>query len=308
MSAASSPAGEPIDAVYTWVDAGDAEFQEQLRRYPDALRTVVRFHDPKVLRYSLRSLARYAPWIRKVYLVTNGQAPAWIRRGHPRLQLVRHEDIFKDRTALPVFNSRAIEWQLFRIPGLSRRFLYFHDDFFLAGISSPADFLTAKGGCRVLLEPHDISPADAASIAAERLLNSRFGDHSPRKMVARAPRLVDRTLLEEAHRLWEVQIRRTAANRFRNPEDVSMATLYSYYLLESPLQFGAHQQTVISPRGISARAGVCKQLISTIGKRPKWFYVEDENQPGEPARKRVRWFLRLYFWRRSSWERRVFRT
>ena len=76
---------EPIDAVYSWVDGSDAVFQQTLRRYaalepetrlPNQLVTY-RYRDNGELRFSLRSLAAYAPWIRHVYLVTNGQVPRW---------------------------------------------------------------------------------------------------------------------------------------------------------------------------------------------------------------------------------------
>uniref|UniRef100_A0A1I8JMU2 Stealth_CR2 domain-containing protein n=1 Tax=Macrostomum lignano TaxID=282301 RepID=A0A1I8JMU2_9PLAT len=45
------------------------------------------------LKYSLRSLTKFAPWIRKVYLVTNGQVPNWLNLTNPRLTLITHECI-----------------------------------------------------------------------------------------------------------------------------------------------------------------------------------------------------------------------
>ena len=49
-----------------------------------------RFADNDELRYSLRSLERFAPWIRNVFLVTNGQIPRWLNVEHPRLRIVQH--------------------------------------------------------------------------------------------------------------------------------------------------------------------------------------------------------------------------
>lgn len=327
MNTAKAPANEPIDAVYTWVDGSDPKFQEQLRQYRDAAggaghdAGAARFHDNDELRFSLRSLERNAPWIRKVYLVTNGQAPAWIDRSHPRLALIRHEDLFPDRRVLPVFNSMAIEWQLFRIPGLSRQFLYFHDDFFLGRRVTPADFQTPKNGYRVFVEPFDIpsgaavrNATDAALAYTETLLNSRFGNRSPRKNLAHTPRFLDRTFLEEVNRIWEGQIRRTAAHRFRDPQDVSMETLYFYYLLECPQQFGAHEQTVAValPKTyrfvpLSSRAGIWKRLAALALERPKFFCLNDDTdalseRDTKSLRKSVRMFLKLYYWRRSSFE------
>ena len=43
------------------------------------------------LRYSLRSLEKFAPWVRHVFIVTNGQIPYWLDLNSPRLTLVTHQ-------------------------------------------------------------------------------------------------------------------------------------------------------------------------------------------------------------------------
>ena len=53
--------------------------------------------------YSLRSLEKFAPWIRNVYLVTNGQVPSWIDVSHPRLKIITHDMIFPNTSHLPTF-------------------------------------------------------------------------------------------------------------------------------------------------------------------------------------------------------------
>ena len=83
-----------------------------------------RFSDREELRYSLRSIEKYAPWVRHVYLVTNGQIPHWLNLDHPRLTVVTHEDIFDNQSNLPTFSSPAIESQLFRIPGIYFRYTF----------------------------------------------------------------------------------------------------------------------------------------------------------------------------------------
>ena len=110
-----------------------------------------RFQDNNELLYSLRSVSKYAPWLRRIYLVTNGQVPAWLNTSHPRIRLVRHEQIFANRSHLPTFSSPAIESHLHRIPGLSRRFIYFNDDFMLMRRVYPSDFFTRSAGFRIHL-------------------------------------------------------------------------------------------------------------------------------------------------------------
>ena len=43
------------------------------------------------MRYSLRSVASHAPWVRRIFIVTNGQIPSWLNLDNPRVTLVTHE-------------------------------------------------------------------------------------------------------------------------------------------------------------------------------------------------------------------------
>jgi len=54
--------------------------------------------------------------------------------------VVTHSQIFREKTDLPNFNSNAIEVAIHRIPGLSRRFLYFNDDFMVTKNVTITDF------------------------------------------------------------------------------------------------------------------------------------------------------------------------
>ena len=99
-----------------------------------------RYRDSDELKYSLRSLVRYAPWIRNIYIVTDNQIPKWLNVEHPRIHMVSHSEIFPNKSHLPVFSSPAIETHLHRIPGLSKRFIYFNDDVFLGSNVRPDDF------------------------------------------------------------------------------------------------------------------------------------------------------------------------
>jgi hypothetical protein len=257
------PKNEPIDAVYTWA-GGDAA----------------------VLRSSLRSLNKCAPWIRKVYVVTGGRAPGWLNRSHPRLSLVKHEEIFRDKNVLPTSDPELVAWQLFRIAGLSRQFLHLDANFFVGRPLEPAYFLTAKGGNRFYVEESDIPPGSIA----EKLLNSRFGDRSPRKRPARTPRFLDKNFLEEVHRLWEKPIKQGG---------VSQDELYFYYLVESPLQYGIHEKTAVTSSILrDVPLSDLKQLAGLLRAQPQFFCL-DGAAPGIGARL----ILKFFYWRRSRFER-----
>lgn len=111
----------------------------------DSAASANRYRDSNELLYSFRSLEKYAPWIRRIHLVTNGQVPSWLDTSNPRINVVTHEEIFANKSHLPVFSSPAIETQLHHIPGLTKKFVYFNDDVFLAADTWPDDFVTSRG-------------------------------------------------------------------------------------------------------------------------------------------------------------------
>ncbi|XP_055595451.1 N-acetylglucosamine-1-phosphotransferase subunits alpha/beta [Uranotaenia lowii] len=139
---------ESIDVVYTWVNGSDLEFTEKIRQYAPG-HDKARYDDKNELKYSLRSLEKYAPWVRNIYIVTNGQIPFWINLEIPRIQIVQHKELADEETMLPTFSSAAIETFIHRIPGLSKNFLYLNDDIFLGAPLFPDDLITLSEGTKV---------------------------------------------------------------------------------------------------------------------------------------------------------------
>lgn len=139
---------ESIDVVYTWVNGSDPIFIDTVRKY-DSHYDPTRYDDKNELRYSLRSLAKYAPWIRTIFIVTNGQIPHWLNLDHPQIELVTHDMLIDDDDVLPTFSSSAIETLIHKIPGLSKKFLYLNDDIFLGSEIFPDDLYTKANGVTI---------------------------------------------------------------------------------------------------------------------------------------------------------------
>ncbi|XP_028256463.1 N-acetylglucosamine-1-phosphotransferase subunits alpha/beta [Parambassis ranga] len=110
-----------------------------------------RFEDNEELRYSLRSVERHAPWVRHIFIVTNGQIPSWLNLDNPRVSVVSHQDIFLNHSHLPTFSSPAIETHIHRIPGLSQKFIYLNDDVMFGKDVWPDDFYSHSKGQKVYL-------------------------------------------------------------------------------------------------------------------------------------------------------------
>ena len=235
----------PIDAVYTWVDDSDPDWRDRKDYYArtaggalsSTARHSTRFHNRDELRYSLRSVDKYAPFIRNIYIVSDGQTPDWLNTDNPRISVVPHRQIFP-ADALPTFNSHAIEARLHHIPNLSEHYIYLNDDVFFGKPASPLDFFTAEGLSigylsKEIVDQSEPNPNDtdlAWSLKNNRrLIHRTFGENIQNKF-AHVPHSQIRSVLFEMEDLYESDFVRTTYSKFRSIHDVSIASsLYHYY-------------------------------------------------------------------------------
>lgn len=137
----------PIDFVVTWVDNSDQNWknkrqQFEFENFDDKSET--RYRDYDIFQFWFRAVEKYAPWVNKIYLVTDNQIPKWLNLDNPKIVLIDHHDII-DNKYLPTFNSNAIEVNLKNIENLSEHFVLFNDDMFINGPVRPSDFFWFDG-------------------------------------------------------------------------------------------------------------------------------------------------------------------
>lgn len=168
---------DKIDVVYTWVNGSDPIWLKTMLHYKHIYerkkleRTMNdtnkinlfmanisakdhnidnRFRDMDELKYSIRSLFKYAPWIHHIYLVTDNQIPNWLDLSKSsKISIITHDQIFPNKSHLPTFSSPSIESHLHLIPNLSEYFIYFNDDVFLGNYIYPDDFYTKSQGYKI---------------------------------------------------------------------------------------------------------------------------------------------------------------
>lgn len=160
-----------IDVVFTWVDGNDPEHKKKIApfltprdRASDDVAGPTRYRSVGEIFYSVASVLRFAPFVRKIFIVTDNQNPnldKFIEANFPDnkipIEIVDHKVIFRGyENYLPVFNSRAVETCIYRIPGLSENYVYFNDDFFLIRPIKQSDWyvddkIVAYGSWRFLL-------------------------------------------------------------------------------------------------------------------------------------------------------------
>jgi hypothetical protein len=151
----SSEQNHPIDIVITWVDGDDPKLSEKRNRFLKGTPSTIsskahptRFASINEIRYCVLSIFKFAPFVRNVFIVTDGQDPNLyydIKTYYPErlnsIRIVDHTEIFEGyEQYLPTFNSISIGHMIWRIKALSDNFVYFNDDTFLIREMQPSDW------------------------------------------------------------------------------------------------------------------------------------------------------------------------
>jgi Stealth protein CR2, conserved region 2/Stealth protein CR3, conserved region 3/Stealth protein CR1, conserved region 1/Stealth protein CR4, conserved region 4 len=236
---------EPIDVVYTWVDSTDPDWRASMREWANREEVCLgssnneeRYLDREELRYSLRSLWLFAPYVRNIYLITAGHSPRWLDRSYGNIHVIPHEAIFPEADSLPTFNSHAIEACLHRIPDLAEHFIYFNDDVLLGQETTIETFFTKSGLIKsrfsetasIPAVKPDLSatPTDWASYNAASIVRRDFGLLFERKL-KHVPMALTRSLLYEIDERYIDLIARTRRSRFRAQSDLALPTMLAHF-------------------------------------------------------------------------------
>ena len=133
-----------MDAVILYVNMNDPKWREEHDKYQMFSCNEIRYRDWGFLKYVMRGIDTYMPFIDRIHLVVmmDSQVPEWVNRD--KVNIVYHEDIIPKRF-LPLFNSSALEMFIHKIPGLSEEFIYFNDDFFATQPLEYSDFFDGNG-------------------------------------------------------------------------------------------------------------------------------------------------------------------
>ncbi|MBQ6196104.1 MAG: stealth family protein [Lachnospiraceae bacterium] len=259
----------PVDIVLPWVDGSDPVWRKKMAKYrgdnSEGGESEERFRDFGLLRFVFRGIAEFAPWVRKVFFITDGQKPDWLNTEYEKLVWIKHEDYIPS-DYLPTFSANPIELNLHRINELSEHFLYFNDDFYLLRRVEVSHFfrngLPVESPLTAVVAPKTYDGFAHIALNNTMLINSSF---SARKVMKQAPdkwlslrkcgaktaarnffsyclgrfpgftnpHLPSPFLKESFRQVWEKYepyLINTCSNRFRSYSDVSQYLVYEWQL------------------------------------------------------------------------------
>lgn len=310
----------PIDMVFSWVDGADLEFQraraQRMKGYVvgEGDDHEARFRQLDELRYALRSVYLFAPWVRRIFIVTDSPRPLWLDE-HPSVTIMRSEEFFDDVSVLPTHNSQAVESQLHHIPGLAEHFLYSNDDMFFGRPVTPDMFFT-PGGVSLFVEAStriglgatavERSGFENAARVNRALLHDHYGVTITRHLEhCAAPLRV--SVLAELNREFPADFSRTAASAFRARTDISVTnSLYHYFALHTGR---AVVQTTARVKYVDTTVLVGLRDMDKLlrSRSHDMFCLNDGSFPeisSEVRANAVRSFLDRYFAIAAPWETR----
>lgn len=143
-----------VDAVITWVDGNDKNWQEKINTYSESKinfsseKHLKRYNSIGEIDIAIKSIIKFAPFFKNIFLVTDNQTPKSFdslkllaENQNINLEIIDHKIIFNGyQDYLPCFNSCSIGSMLFNIPNLSEHFVIFNDDTFIMREVSVNDF------------------------------------------------------------------------------------------------------------------------------------------------------------------------
>jgi Stealth protein CR2, conserved region 2 len=314
---------EPIDVVYTWVDDQQPGYRDLLQQHSqkkhdsDPARTR---DNLETLRFSMRSLELYAPWVNRVFLLTcRPQVPSWLETSHPRLTVVHHDEVM-NAELLPTFNSFGIICHLHRIPGLSQKFVYLEDDMLFLAPTTLDDFVSPDGLTWVfeekhmaprldqIADPQGTSGWNMALAHSNRLLDQRFGE-AVRHQVNHVPLLIDKTWWEQTLNMFPEALECTFRSRFRSQGNFAPEYLYPQCLLAQGKARLANRQRITASSGYVPLEDfwpvTAWRLWQVKRNQPKWATLNDNfgKKPSVITESIVRRGLQAWFPTRCAFER-----
>lgn len=309
-----------IDLVYLWVDGNDPKWQAKRnafleRKVENSLSSFNgRYVNNDELKYSLRSVERYAPWIRKIFIVTDDQSPEWLDIENPKIKIIDHKEILPAES-LPCFNSNVLEHFLCKISNLSEYFILSNDDTFFNKIVSPTTFfgkdgypiirLTRKPFRRfrwflreqIFKKPHKLY--SKALFNAAELVKQKFGFFYNGLPHHNIDSYLKSDCIRVAEQIFKNEIDHTKMNHIRNANDIQRI-VYSYVALAEKR---GHLRYVSNDESLHIHIQKDRHFEKLKKFNPTFFCMNDTEYADDNDRMKLKVWLSTRFPEKSEFEK-----
>jgi hypothetical protein len=281
-----------IDAVYLWVDGSDPKWRDRKAAHSGETNShgtsQSRFTSRNELYFSIATLLRNAPWINRIWLVTDGQTPD-LAELTDKVTIVDHRD-FIPSEYLPTFNSHVITAHLHRIEGLAEHFLYLNDDILFGRPLLPTVWFDSVGRAlvrytRTTLPGFSVERPEVIHRARQRTVRLALdaGLRVSTRSIQHGPHPMRKSLMEQMWAQFGEALDATSRNRFRTDDDIVPEWLHNFvgYAAGSVVMGGRLTYTYIV---LNAKSGLGKILDLALRRPPSVICVNDVSELAENDR------------------------
>lgn len=287
-------AERPVDLVYTWYN----------KDVPPEGTDKCRHCDNGELYWSIKSVDRFAPWFRNIYIFVNDGTviPKWLL-SHPKVRIVEHHEIIPT-DILPLYNSVAIEFWIHRLPGLSEHFVYSNDDMFIGNVVSKHDFFTDDGKIKYMVTGYPLIKNQLSTSYEDMLFNNRhllkasFATKTHHNMDA-----YTKSCIATFWDAYPEQSLYSASCRYRSSDQLIREVFALYALKKHKAVRRVVDRKVRLKRllGIPPYISMCAGIQDKItmdwimAERPKFFCLNDNELATDADRDKLKKFLEEYY-------------
>ena len=308
-----------IDLVYLWVDGNNPEWLAKRAAFLDgktdnSLTNSRSYLNNDELKYSLRSVERYAPWIRNIFILSDNQKPKWLDISNPKIKIIDQNDILPNKS-LPCFNSNVLEHFLYKIPNLSEHFLLSNDDMFLNRTVLPNTFFAADGFPiirlnrkpfrrfrwflreQILKKPHKLY--SKALFNAAQLVKNKFGVFYNGLPHHNIDSYLKSDCLRVSEQIFKDEIDLMKMNHVRSSNDIQRV-IYSYVALAEKR---GHLQHVSSKDSLHVHIQKERHYERLEKINPTFFCMNDTEYADDNDRMKLKEWLNNRFPKKSQFEK-----
>ena len=308
-----------IDLVYLWVDGNNPEWLAKRAAFLDgntdnSLTNSRSYLNNDELKYSLRSVERYAPWIRNIFILSDNQKPKWLDISNPKIKIIDQNDILPNKS-LPCFNSNVLEHFLYKIPNLSEHFLLSNDDMFLNRTVLPNTFFAADGFPIIRLnhkpfrrfrwflreqifkKPHKLY--SRALFNAAELVKNKFGVFYNGLPHHNIDSYLKSDCLRVSEQIFKHEIDLMKMNHVRSSNDIQRV-IYSYVALAEKR---GHLQQVSSRDSLHVHIQKERHYEKLEKINPTFFCMNDTEYADDNDRMKLKEWLNNRFPKKSQFEK-----
>ena len=281
-----------VDAVYLWVDGSDPKWLAKKGKFSSEAdshgTSDSRFTSRNELYFSIATLLKNAPWMNRIWLVTDGQTPD-LGDLADRVTMVDHKK-FIPKEFLPTFNSHVITSHLHRIKGLAENFLYLNDDILFGRPLIPSAWFDSHGRClirytRTTLPGFSVGDADVIHLARQHTVQTAIsaGLQISMRSIQHGPHPMRKSTMEQMWNRFDDELTATSRNRFRTQADLVPEWLHNFlaYSTGDAVMGGKLTYSYIV---LNAKSSLAKILNLALRRPPSVVCLNDVSEIAESDR------------------------